>query len=99
MRDRALICSEFLETDLIVISEKGIPCQQARADIRNQRLILEALLDLRDIALGHKVKPKRKVTRLNGRKSGMGDMAFGRQARKPSAATEAAKPDGDGHED
>ena len=89
MRDNALIRSEFLERDLIVIDEAGMPRVEARADIRNQRLVLEVLLDLRDLNLKHPVRAKGRPKRLDGRKSGLSEMRFGREARKPSAKEEA----------
>jgi hypothetical protein len=85
MRDNALIRSEFLERDLIVIDEAGIPHVEARADIRNQRLVLEVLLDIRESGLLRPIKPKGRPKRLDGRKSGLAEMRFGREARKPSA--------------
>jgi hypothetical protein len=90
MRDRDLIRSEFLERDLIVIDVTGFPHVEARADIRNQCLILETLLDLRDVQLGHKVKVKPKK-RIDGRKGGLMEMRFGRESRKPKQAPGEAK--------
>ena len=90
MRDRDLIRSEFLERDLIVIDVTGFPHVEARADIRNQCLILETLLDLRDVQLGHNVKVKPKK-RIDGRKGGLMEMRFGREARKPKTGLGEAK--------